>query len=174
MLLLADSRRWCSSPVHISYFFAERVLRLRESPELTGNTRKCVGGSSWQNRAGLPMKQAHIKTRRPIHTDRNRKAKLPDILNFIFLCWLTFIVSGKQKKTPAVVRLTGNNIIKSFPRNLIDVHVKIQCSKSEIVFTRRTWPSADNILSKNLICCGLPLEIIKTEIPRGPVVTTPC
>ena len=80
----------------------------------------------------------------------------------------------KTEKKPAVVRLTGNNIIKSFPRNLIDVHVKIQCSKSEIVFTRRTWPSADNILSKNLICCGLPLEIIKTEIPRGPVVTTPC
>src|ERR1700723_153969 len=80
----------------------------------------------------------------------------------------------KTEKSPAVVRLTGTDIIKSFPRNLIDVHVKIQCSKSEIVFTRRTWPSADNILSKNLICCGLPLEIIKTEIPRGPVVTTPC
>src|ERR1700723_3438844 len=80
----------------------------------------------------------------------------------------------KTEKSPAVVRLTGTDIIKSFPRNLIDVHVKIQCSKSEIVFTRRTWPSADNILSKSLICCGLPLEIIKTEIPRGPVVTTPC
>ena len=120
------------------------------------------------------MQPAHIKTRRPIHVDRNRKAKLPDILNFIFFMLTNVHCKRKTEKNPAVMRLTGNNIIKSFPRNLIDVHVKIQCSKSEIVFTRRTWPSADNILSKNLICCGLPLEIIKTEIPRGPVVTTPC
>src|ERR1700723_3228053 len=41
-------------------------------------------------------------------------------------------------------------------------------------FFRQTWPSADKIPSKNLMYSGLPVEIIKTEIHRGPVVTTPC